>query len=394
MQEVLARGEGDRWRGGTLEEGNGALNARWIRAWLVMTGLLVTMGPGARADYIVTDLGALPKGSSSQGMAISSTGKVAGSGDVGTLASHAFITNPVTGKLDDLGTLVSGQSSFGEAINSGGTVVGNAGVGGGHSHAFKAAGPGSMQDLGLLTGWTDSFATGINTSGQIAGYGVLAGGVTHAFETNTQGIMTEVAALNGLVSQANGINDKGNLVGSFVTSTGHTHAFRTEGSGLVQDLGGLPGGSDTSSGVAINLSGEVVGFGGFPGSFHAFRTLGDGSLQDLKTLSGATTSIALAVNDSGQIVGNSSSASGLSHAFLFSDATQMIDLNSFLVNGAGWTLNTATGINNLGQITGTGVINGVQHAFRLTPTIVPEPSALVLTGLGLMGVLGYRLTRG
>jgi probable HAF family extracellular repeat protein len=42
-------------------------------------------------------------------------------------------------------------------------------------------------------------------------------------------------------------------------------------------------------------------------------------------------------------------------------------LNDEIAAGSGWVLNSAEDINNNGQITGTGMINGRQHAFLLTP---------------------------
>ena len=46
---------------------------------------------------------------------------------------------------------------------------------------------------------------------------------------------------------------------------------------------------------------------------------------------------------------------------------QITDLNSLIPAGSGWVLNRATGINDAGQIVGSGTINGVLHVFLLTP---------------------------
>ena len=51
----------------------------------------------------------------------------------------------------------------------------------------------------------------------------------------------------------------------------------------------------------------------------------------------------------------------------------------------------ARAINNRGEITVTGLIDGVQHALLLVPTrVVPEPSTLGLLGAGLLGLLARR----
>ena len=45
-------------------------------------------------------------------------------------------------------------------------------------------------------------------------------------------------------------------------------------------------------------------------------------------------------------------------------------------------------INNLGQITGFGIINGQTHAFLATP--VPIPGAALLLAPVLLGLVGFR----
>jgi hypothetical protein len=70
----------------------------------------------------------------------------------------------------------------------------------------------------------------------------------------------------------------------------------------------------------------------------------------------------------------------------------MIDLNSLLDSGSGWVLTSANGINDSGQITGTGIFQGQTHAYLLTPT-VPEPSSFLLAGSGVVGMLVLYITR-
>src|SRR5262245_12387301 len=49
----------------------------------------------------------------------------------------------------------------------------------------------------------------------------------------------------------------------------------------------------------------------------------------------------------------------------------MADLNDLIPPGSGWLLEVAAAINDAGQITGTGTVNGCTHAFLLTPERSP-----------------------
>ena len=48
------------------------------------------------------------------------------------------------------------------------------------------------------------------------------------------------------------------------------------------------------------------------------------------------------------------------------------DLNTVIDLNSGWQLQRAEGINNVGEIVGSGEINGETHAFLLTP-VPPVP---------------------
>jgi probable HAF family extracellular repeat protein len=251
-------------------------------------------------------------------------------------------------------------------------------------------------DLGTLPGFTHSTGFGINASGQVTGVSALAGVGVHAFRTTATGLVsdpgTDLGSLGGSATFAYGINDSGQVTGySYLAGDTVTHAFRTTATGLVSDPGADLGtlGGLGSDGRAINASGQVTGSSSIAGNSadHAFRTTATGFISDpgtdLGTLPGFTNSIGLGINALGVVVGQASNGDTINTAHAFVYDTQMRDLNDLIPAGSGWLLIGASGINDLGQITGFGMINGQRHAYVLTP--VPEPSALALAGCAVAG---------
>ncbi len=139
----------------------------------------------------------------------------------------------------------------------------------------------------------------------------------------------------------------------------------------ITDLGTLPGGA-FSTAYGINSHGDVVGEATTAsGASHAFL-FDDGVMTDLGTLPLAAPfepfSQARAINDRGQVVGNSNTGSGArSHAFLFDDGV-MVDLGPF----PGGIFEIARGINDRGQIVGGLTTASASHAALCTLTRKPR----------------------
>ena len=75
-----------------------------------------------------------------------------------------------------------------------------------------------------------------------------------------------------------------------------------------------------------------------------------------------------AISNNGVVVGD---CHGQQHAFRWTEAEGMIDLNTLLPPNSGWVLTGANDVNDKGQITGFGFHNGAGRAFRLNPPGLP-----------------------
>jgi probable HAF family extracellular repeat protein len=89
-------------------------------------------------------------------------------------------------------------------------------------------------------------------------------------------------------------------------------------------------------------------------------------MTDLGTLPGFLYVQPFAINGLTAVVGQVSNGAGPPHAFIWQNGV-VTDLNTLIPGGSGWVLTIATGINDGGQITGSGTLNRVGRAFLLTP---------------------------
>lgn len=341
-------------------------------------GFLLLFAATALANpiYTIASLGGLG-GSTATGYAVNSSGQVAGWGQAASGGQQAFVSAGTGMQALPLG---AGTESYAYGINDAGTIVGNTYVNGqSHGTIWTSAG---ATDLGANT-----YATAINSSGEVAGSNGSAFVVL-------KGNVEDLAMPSGMNwSAAYGINDAGVVVGDGRSANGTFQGLIWNPDGSVQTLGTLGGVS--SQAMGINNSGEVVGFASLATGYqHAFSEV-NGSMLDLGSLGGS--SYAYGINASGEIVGYSWLASGDQHAFIYLDGT-MLDLNLLLPANSGWILEQAFGINDSGQITGMGLYNGQSTAFLMTdppanspaaPTnivLTPEPGTILLmvVGLGLI----------
>src|SRR5258708_3682657 len=282
--------------------------------------------------------------------------------------SNAFLYRYSDGSIQDIGS-IGGKATAATAINNANQIVGYSADGSNNVLAFSYVQNQGITSLGTLVGGSNSEAFALNASGQIVGDSQADGDTHRPALFTADGVQDlSLSAKNSeTLKTAYGINASGQIVGRYEVDDGSTHAFRLV-SGRITDLGTLGGAN--SEALGINQSGVIVGDSETGnGSTHRFGFNG-GSLRDLGTMNGfEKISYARAVNDGGQIVGESDSDTQ-QRAFVFSNG-QLIDLAKAAINlrKAGFSaLDVADGINNQGWIVGFGTtLEGRLAAFLAIP---------------------------
>ena len=240
---------------------------------------------------------------------------------------------------------------------------------------------------GLPGGNGRSSASDLNDFGDIVGSSGAATG-TRAYLAINGGGTLDLGDLPGGIddSSAGAINNLMQVVGASSATDGQ-HAFLWTPTDGMTDLGTLLGSAGNSRALDINSKSQVVGSSSTATVDHAFLWTSDGGMQDLGSLAADASSRAVAINNHGNVIGDSNGS-----VFIWTPSGGMQDLHTLLDStGTGWTLLAVGGINNYNQIVGYGLNpDGDQRAFLLTP--VPEPSTIVLAVIGAAGLIafGYR----
>jgi probable HAF family extracellular repeat protein len=140
---------------------------------------------------------------------------------------------------------------------------------------------------------------------------------------------------------------------------------------------GTPASANSSSAAAINRNGQIAGAASFGNATHA-AMYGNGVWTDLGMMPGATVgNMATSINNSGQVVGvsifpilyNKKPLHPTTHVGFIFRSGVLVDLNTLIPANSGFLITSAVGINDSGEIlcnakTSTGV---VYRAVLLTP---------------------------
>jgi probable HAF family extracellular repeat protein len=369
------------------------------------------------AHYNVTDLGTLG-GAYSFGLGLNNAGVVAGAAATATQQGDPNSVNPPPpqtaflwsrGHMISLGTLgtpdlnlnsaAGGPNRFNEAaVESETAKLDPNGEDfcyfGTHRQCLGAIWKkGKLTPLSTLGG-NNTGALGLNDSGQVVGFAETtdydASCSTPAKPYQTYRFQAVIWEPNGhirrqlrpypgdTVSFGFGINNLGQAVGGSGLCSNTdlppvpmgTRSVLWDRDGTPIDLGGLGGTLSLPS--SITDRGDVGGAASDKdGNLRPYLwTKAWGKMRNLGALHPDDPVVVApccnTVNNSRQVVGFGIDASGNSYAFLWQHDA-MVDLNDLIPADSPWNLQAAESINDAGQITGYGVINGYTHAFLATP---------------------------
>ena len=271
-----------------------------------------------------------------------------------------------------------------------------------------------------------SYASDINNAGQVVG--VISQGYGSRAALWNGSTLTYLETPIGSNSQANAINDSGQVVGNIISTPSVPIATMWNSNNTIKPET-LSAGSFLP--YDINNSGQIVGVEGqnatkWEGNkINSLSAFGQASvansinnrgqvigtsygIQNVATLWNNNIPTYLDtlgigssggdINDVGQAVGSSYMDHSYSTyslaATLWNDNTPT-NLNDFLsqnLKNEGWILSAATAINNKGVIIGyaDNKNNGTRRPFVLSPAPEPETYAMMLLGIGLVGIAKRR----
>ena len=307
--------------------------------------------PSSQASYTVLDLGTLSGSAHSGAYGINNQEQVVGCCHTNYNQWRAFVWHK--GVLQELANLGSGNWAVN--INNKGQIVG---VSNKQAVLWQN---GKVQALNNVP--EPSIARAVNDKGQIVG----------SYHREQEAFLwhkRKVTKLGHLPDRrhayATGINAKGQVVGaSGVHDYSYFHAFLWRNGNMV-DLGTLADKQDSQAN-AINDREVIVGKSGVArNTWHACLWK-QNKIVDMGTLPLDPHSEATAINNKDVVVGYAGllGADAKRHAFVYVSG-KMADLNSLIPANAGWVLERADGVNDKGQIVGTGLHNGQRRAFLLT----------------------------
>lgn len=352
----------------------------------------------ADVRYTITGLQPLPDSAASEAHAINANGLIVGDQIDMSPSPSPNIVQPVVWQNGNPSSLPlpapSGWQGEAYAVNSHGDVAGQIWQGNPSDANFQPAlWTGDQIQMLDTMGLAGGGVGGINNQGTAVGSIGNPGPFVSDYAVMWSGGQTTILGNfpAGAQASASAINNAGQIVVNVVYNfNDRSHAFVWSNGSLipVSTLGG-----SYAFGDAINDAGEVVGASTTAGDQASYAFLwNNGTTTELASLPTDSSTEALAINNTGVIVGYAYDAQYNPRAVIWSDG-QYADLNDLIPADSGWSLVSARDIADDGRIVGVGVLNGQIEGFLLTPVgdgNVPEPASLAFLTLGAGLLLSRR----
>ncbi len=307
---------------------------------------------------------------------------------------------------------LGGNHSFGWKVSEWGDVIGSAFLPGNIFHPTIWIDGQEPMDLGTLGG-NYGACRGINNNGWIVGYAMTPG--QGLFDGSAflwrYGVMENLGYLGtGDFAEAYGINDRNQIVGwSTLERTSPpprpAHAFLWE-DGQMTDLGTYDGGR-SSQAIAINNSGLIVGQS-TSNTYGVWRPViwRDGQIIDVGTFlpDNSRDGVCIGVNEAGDVVGYTSRDYRTNQAFIYRDGEKApLPEKSYWTNSFAWSINDNRQIVGAARTRGygtqdIGVIWEWNRPVRYLAHLIPPRSdwfiglAIGINNAGQITGTGYRLS--
>jgi probable HAF family extracellular repeat protein len=326
---------------------------------LLAFGLALTSSLRATApSYTLTDLGLPSPYAASRAVAISNSGSiVAGNLIDNTGFPHAFLYTG--GNLTPIPVPSGYARAEAISMNNSGEIVGDLLANNGTIRGFTYSN-GTINILGVLQNAPGrSYANDVNDAGTVVGASTLA-----SYSNATVACVfpsTNITLKPGyFAAAAYSINSSNQVVVGEQGTYGVNLFLYANGNLTNLSIAAVTPASD-ARGYTINNYNEIIGT--LLTNHHPFIYI-NGKVTDLAGVAGPNAAL-LDLNNAGVVVGANNG-----FAFVILGGTNYILGALTITGGSGWPLIAATGINDSGQIAGTGInpTDHAQHAIILTPT--------------------------
>jgi hypothetical protein len=234
----------------------------------------------------------------------------------------------------------------------------------------------------VVPGSFSTFGQGVNDAGVVVGdYEATLFGTYQGYVRTMDGTFSTFNVPGADSTYANSINNLGQIAGTYSLG-GLFSGFVLNPNGSLTKID-VPGATWTFA-EGIAGSGAVVGYYFDGTSFGAFLRSPNGTFRTFEIPGGSST-FAAGINDSGQLVGY--------YLTSYFDSSGLVTLSTGVIRNPDGSITTfdvpgststyIQGINNQGQLAGSYVNNGITYGFLS----IPEPSPLVLLGIGISYVM-------